>query len=127
MSFIKFFFLLAKDKDKLRNKSVKELKALDLELSIDISKCVGKIHLLELILEARSSSDRYHEKYEHCFNGKVSNRKASRRRSKVDHEIWKKLFPEDGEELPFNIDGTCFFRLKFQKDERIKSTKDGRS
>ena len=112
MSFIKFFFLLAKDKDKLRNKSVKELKALDLKLSIDINKCVGKIHLLELILEARSSSDRYHEKYEHCFNGKVSNRKASRRRSK---------------ELPFNIDGTCFFRLKFQKDERIKSTKDGRS
>ena len=68
MSFIKFFFILAKDKDKLRNKSAKELKALALELSIDITKCVEKIHLLELILEARSFSDRYHEKYEHCFN-----------------------------------------------------------
>ena len=46
----------------------------------------------------------YHEKYEHCFNEKVSNGKTSRRRSKVDPEI-----PEDVEELPFNIEGTCVF------------------
>ena len=35
------------------------------------------------------------------------------------------MFPEDVEELPFNIDGTYVFRLKFQKDKRMKSTKDG--
>ena len=51
---------------------------------------MDKIHFVKLILEARVSSDRYHEKYEHCFNGKTS-----RRRSKVDPEIWKNGFPED--------------------------------
>ena len=81
---------------------------------------MDKIHLVKLI-EARVSSDRYHEKYEHCFN-----EKTSRRRSKVDPEIWKNRFPEDVEELPFNIDGTCVFRLNFQEDEIKKSTNDNR-
>ena len=35
------------------------------------------------------------------------------------------MFPEDVE-LPFDMDRTCFFRLNFQEDERMKSTKDGR-
>ena len=81
---------------------------------------MDKIHLVKLI-EARVSSDRYHEKYEHCFN-----EKTSRRRSKVGPEIWKNRFPEDVEELPFNIDGTRVFRLNFQKDEINKSTNDSR-
>ena len=83
-------------------------------------------HLVELILEPRVSSNRYHEKYEHCFNSKVSNGKTSRRRSKEDPEIWKNMFPEDVEEPPFNIDERCVFCLKFQKDEKMKSTKDSR-
>ena len=47
-----------------------------------------KIHLVELTLEATVSSDRCHEKNEHFFN-----EKTSRRRSKVDPEIWKNMFP----------------------------------
>ena len=102
------------------------MKALTLELSLDISKCVEKIDLVELTLEARVSSDCYYEKYEHWINENISNGKTLRRRSKVDPGIWKNVFPEDVEELLFNIDGTCVFHLNFQKDERMKSTKDGR-
>ena len=54
------------------------------------------------------------------------NEKTLRRWSKVDPEFWKKLFPEDLE-IPFDMDRTCVFRLNFQEDERMKSTKDGRS
>ena len=36
------------------------------------------------------------------------------------------MFPEDVEELPFNIDRTCVFCLNFQKDQRMKSTKHSR-
>ena len=49
-----------------------------------------------------------------------------KRRSKVDPEIWKNVFPEDVEELPFNIERTCVFCLNFQKDQRMKSTKHSR-
>ena len=86
-----------------------------LEIALGISNAWKK-YLVELILDSKVSSDRYQEKYDHCSDEKVSNGKTSRRRLKVDPGNWK-MFPEEVKELPFNIDGTCVFRLAFQNDK----------
>lgn len=53
-------------------------------------------------------------------------KRKQNRSSKVHESIWVNCFKEEVSELPYDIDGTCVFKLKFQLDFRMKSTVDGR-
>ena len=44
----------------------------------------------------------------------------------LSDEIWNNIPSEKVEKLPYNINGTCIYQLKFDRDNRMLSSKDGR-
>ena len=57
-------------------------------------------------------------------DAKVNERKQRR---KADSSWWEEIEVKEAEKIPYDIDGTCVFKLSFDPLDRRKSSTDGRS
>lgn len=106
----------------LQSKSVKELKLLASQHKICIINVVEKGNLVarlinDPVLRKLVSKD--------ITNKRVAGKRKARSK-KVDNIWWKETATREVEKLPYDINGTCVFKMTYDPLDRLKSSVDGR-
>jgi hypothetical protein len=108
----------------LRSKSIKELKLLAEQHKISL---VNVIEKQDLVVRLASNPT-----LKICVSKDMGEKKAAevkerKRSKKVDPSWWEDIEAREVEKIPYDIDGTCVFKLSFDPIDRLKSSADGRS